>query len=576
VHGCTGGRDVWLLALRPHVRMRAKRWFPRSEQDTRGWLMLSDTLDVARDLEAFNGRFPLEMEPAVAKKLAERAGEHRGREQITVDILNGHTLPFPGQKPARPPRLYQQIAADLAAARGTLLLGDDVGLGKSFASLLTLRRPEALPAVVVVQTHLPQQWLGELNKSLPWLLGHIVTSTKVYDPATRKDCAGRTPDVVIISYSKLAGWGDHLAGWARTVIFDEVQELRRGRDKTDKGRAAAMLAHAATIRMGLSATPVYNYADEIHSIYDVMEEGVLGSREEFLREWGGSERGLQKHSVVRNPRALGDYLRQEGLLLRRTRKDVHRELPDPLRIYQPVDTDTAAIDKVAGDVTAMAKLLLDSTSDPKDRWRAAGEIDWRMRQATGIAKAPYVAEFVKLLLESEQRVVLFGWHRDVYECWLDRLKDYRPVLYTGTESPKEKNLNVQRFIGGHARVLVMSLRSGTGLDGLQKVCSVGVFGELDWSPAQHHQCAGRLARDGQEATVVTYYMVSDDGTDPHMADVLGIKQQQAEPLMNPDAALVQPLGSPVDRARQIAADVLGRGGGLHPQRETLIPEGALV
>jgi hypothetical protein len=44
-----------------------------------------------------------------------------------------------------------------------------------------------------------------------------------------------------------------------------------------------------------------------------------------------------------------------------------------------------------------------------------GDFDWKMRQATGIAKAPYVAEFVKLLLESEQKVVLFGWHRDVYD-----------------------------------------------------------------------------------------------------------------------------------------------------------------
>src|SRR5579884_3848269 len=46
----------------------------------------------------------------------------------------------------------------------------------------------------------------------------------------------------------------------------------------------------------------------------------------------------------------------------------------------------------------------------------------------------------------------------------------------------------------------MSLRSGAGLDGLQEDCTVGVFGELDWSPEQHRQCIGRLDRDGQTVT----------------------------------------------------------------------------
>jgi hypothetical protein len=58
-----------------------------------------------------------------------------------------------------------------------------------------------------------------------------------------------------------------------------------------------------------------------------------------------------------------------------------------------------------------------------------------MRQATGIAKAPYVAEFVRLLLDSEQKVLLFGWHREVYNIWLHALREFKPLLYTGTESP---------------------------------------------------------------------------------------------------------------------------------------------
>jgi SNF2 family DNA or RNA helicase len=113
-------------------------------------------------------------------------------------------------------------------------------------------------------------------------------------------------------------------------------------------------------------------------------------------------------------------------------------------------------------------------------------------------------------------------------------------------------------MGGQSRVLIMSLRSGAGLDGLQDWCSAAVFGELDWSPEVHRQCVGRLARDGQESTVVAYYMVSDDGTDPLMAEVLGIKKQQAEPIRDPDAPLFSAPATATDRARALASSVLER------------------
>ncbi|MDI7181059.1 hypothetical protein QMO16_29155, partial [Klebsiella pneumoniae] len=67
-----------------------------------------------------------------------------------------------------------------------------------------------------------------------------------------------------------------------------------------------------------------------------------------------------------------------------------------------------------------------------EKMRAAGEFDQLVRQATGVAKAPYVAEFVRLLLESGQQVLLFGWHREVYSIWREKLADYNPVMYTGT------------------------------------------------------------------------------------------------------------------------------------------------
>jgi SNF2 family DNA or RNA helicase len=108
------------------------------------------------------------------------------------------------------------------------------------------------------------------------------------------------------------------------------------------------------------------------------------------------------------------------------------------------------------------------------------------------------------------------------------------------------------------RLLVVSLRSGAGLDGLQEAAHVAVFGELDWSPGMHDQCIGRLHRDGQDEAVVAYFLVSDQGADPVMAEVLNLKRQQSEPIRDPDAELFEQAEDTRDRVRRLATDLLKR------------------
>jgi len=103
----------------------------------------------------------------------------------------------------------------------------------------------------------------------------------------------------------------------------------------------------------------------------------------------------------------------------------------------------------------------------------------------------------------------------------------------------------------------MSLRSGVGLDGLQEVCSIVVFGELDWSPGVHEQVVGRLQRDGQPNKVTSLYLVTDNGTDPIMIDVLGLKSSQAHGIVNPTSEVVF-VESDDTRIKKLAESILAR------------------
>jgi hypothetical protein len=551
------GRGAFALWLEPHVMIKVKRLLPRVEQHRTGAVIVKDTPEIARDIEWIHDRWPIDMDDRAFHRLKLRADEHRAITEKVTDILAGHLPPTGWREVAGEPRDYQLAADAVIATTGGLLCTDEVGLGKTLTALLRLRDPNALPALVVTLTHLPKQWLDELNDWLPWLTGHVLRRTTPYDPTTLRSVK-RPPDVLITSYSKLPGWAAHLAGQVRTVIFDEVQELRH--DTTNRYAAAGMVADAAAFKIGLSATPIHNYGDETYSVVSVLNKDVLGTKDEFLREWCHPI-GNSKHAVI-DPHALGSYLRDSGVMLRRTRAEVGRELPEAIPIPHVVDLDEGQLAQLEAnaDIAMFAELVVNRLTSRTDRFRAAGELDWRLRHATGVAKAPYVAQFVKMLLESEERVCLWGWHRDVYDIWLEALADHTPVLYTGSESAAGKARSARAFMGGDARVLIMSLRSGAGLDGLQKWCRVGAFGELDWSPATHTQCIGRLRRDGMDVNdpVVAYYLVAESGSDPVVMDVLGVKRRQSDPMLDPDAPVLATTVDTTDRVRRLAQQVLAR------------------
>jgi hypothetical protein len=572
----------------PHVIVKLKRWFPRARPNTQGQLVMSDTPEVASELEFMLTRWPLQMTAAAAAHLERRARVYAEAREALLAILHGGKA-LGGDdwlEPAYPPKVHdgipwQSVPADIVLATGRTLCGDTLGLGKTFEGLLVLRDPQARPALVVCPPHLQRQWVRETAKFFPTLRTHIVKRSRVYDPAQTREARGYAPDVLIISYAKLAGWVDYLAeamaaGRLRTVIYDEIHELRNpGSQKYD---AATQLARAAQFRMGLTGTIVFNYGGDVHTIISILDEDALGSRDEFTREWG---RDLGRGKVgVSDPRALGHHLREQGLHIRRTRVDVGEETPGVERIAHEVDVDQKTMDRLMDDVVDLAELIVRG-GDRQDVFQARGDIDWQMRRATGLAKAPYVAAFVRLLLESEAKVVLWGWHRDVYDVWQRKLAQFHPALYTGTESPRQKALSAARFVGGdeldrftvedqragrlprwerheESRVLIMSLRSGAGLDGLQEVCNVGVFGELDWSPAQHDQCVGRLDRDGQEHRVLAYYLHTPDGSDPVVLETLGLKREQGELIRDPTLPLLEHGNDLTDRPRRLAEEVLAR------------------
>ncbi|GMW01491.1 MAG: hypothetical protein AMXMBFR84_26280 [Candidatus Hydrogenedentota bacterium] len=551
----------WTIHAAPHVNMRLKRVFPKTDHSRYGAVTIADTIEVCRELEWFMERFPLSMDADTAARLRENAAKHRDRESLIDQLLSGARQPREFSM-LLPPRTYQQVAAEMALATGGLLIADDVGLGKTITGICTLLEEARRPALVVTLTSLPWQWAEQIQK-FTGMSTHILKKGTPYDlTATRRrntaqaDLFNKLPDVIITNYHKLDGWAETLAPIVKSVIFDEAQELRR--PDSNKYAAAKHIADHCGLRVGLTATPIFNFGDEMHSVLECITPGALGTRDEFNVEWCHQADYMGRRRV-KNPAGFGSYLRDAGLMIRRTRKDVGRELPGLSRISHFVDCDLEHLHRVESAATELAKVILSANTVSRGaQMQASSELSNLVRQATGIAKAPYVAEFVRMIVENGDPVVLYGWHREVYSIWLERLKEFTPVMFTGSESPTQKEASKRAFIRGSSKVLIVSLRAGAGLDGLQHVCSTTVFGELDWTPACHEQCEGRVYRDGQPNPVMSYYLLANHGSDPIVGDVLGVKATQAKGVNDPSAPLVEKLQLDPERIKRLAEQYLHR------------------
>lgn len=552
-----------VINAKSHIAARLKRIFRRTSKYRAGMIELRLTDEVARDLVWIFSRYPMAMDAdadATIRKGAER-WEERAEESAAI-LAGAYQLRAPLAVALRD---YQKQAVAYAYTNKYLLLGDDVGIGKTAAAIGLLAQPGTLPAAVVVPAHLPNQWARELARFLPGARVHIVRrgSPKSHEVmrGTRRvrvseDHGAEGADVLIFSYGKLAGWGDYLRSRLRTIVFDEVQNIRHR--KTVKYEGCEHAASGCTWRLGLSATPIYNYGGELWNIYNVLAPDRLGTQEEFHREWCVGQSGKIR---IKDPPQLGAYLREAGLMLRRTRAQVRRELPPLSRAVEEIDSNPAALTKVEGAAAELARKVVATNTESWERLRSGQMLLNVLRQATGIAKAPYVAEFVRMLLDgNKDSLVLFGWHREVYGIWAHLLKSFKPAWYTGSESSSKKDAELARFRARKTRILLMSLRSGQGADGIQDVCSRVVFGELDWSPAVHEQCVGRAHRDGQSESTLVYYLTAREGSDPVLTDMLGIKQGQVDGVREPFGEITAAAPMDPDHVRRLAEAYLrGRG-----------------
>lgn len=467
----------------------AKRLFPGSMSSGKEKIRVRATDRSVSDLNWLMLRFPLKV-ICESEMIRQRNAviEKVNRRAVDGDLVR-----------VTPPKeflgklySFQEEAVTFMTVNKRVLLADHMGLGKTWSALGAAAHAGEYPVLVVCQPHVQRQWqraigslfdMGTYQKRLD---DDLLTIASERGEQIAPILKGRTPYDIpdtpfsITHYGLIQDWIKPLRDRGYPiVIFDEVQELRH--TGTRKYSAASLLSSDADHMYALSGTPIYGYGSEIWNVMNSVAFNCLGSYEVFSREWCTGY--LSK--TVSDPKALNAMMVRDGLMLRRKYEDenVRIALPTVDRKIIDVDYDTELYDTLI--VSAKKSAGEYQSKKWGDRGRIARDVERETRHATGLSKAPFVADFIASLIDAGEKPLVYAWHHSVHDVLGERLRKYRPSVLTGKQTEKQKDVGLKQFIRGDTDVCVLSLRSAAGIDGLQTRATCCVFAELDWSPAIH-------------------------------------------------------------------------------------------
>lgn len=262
-------------------------------------------------------------------------------------------------------RRAAQVLGGIATLVPMLYVWKAAGMTRQLLAVL----PSPLPLKVAAVSLIGVTLLATCRRVGRWIdhrLSHRAVLAR--DRLNRWLVPWQLPDLITMNYHKLNKWQHELKAVVKTVIFDEVQELRR--KDSDKYTAARAVASNAKYVIGLSGTPIYNYGAEAYYLIDAIKPGALGTEEEFARQWCGTT-SLGPKSLLTDPGALHAHLQAQGLMHRCDYEAAGIPKPKCNPIQQFVPSDPEILEQLQGNAVEMARLIVDQATNPKERFRLA-------------------------------------------------------------------------------------------------------------------------------------------------------------------------------------------------------------
>ncbi len=434
------------------------------------------------------------------------------------------------------------------------VLADDMGLGKTLETIALLlhlknerkKREKAGEAVddrtvnlIVAPTSVVPNWLREIAKFAPSLKAMAWHGADRHDRKEELE----SHDIVITSYALLRRDEEQLGKIKLAyAILDEAQQIKNPMSATARS-AKKLDAHR---RLALTGTPIENRLSEIWSIFDFVSPGMLGELARFEQRYSGPiDRGDSK-AAAKLRAAIHPFV------LRRTKEEVAKDLPEKMEIDQPVDlapeqgklygqvlqevratilgeVEKVGVAKAHIQILAALTRLRQVACDPRllNLPRSFGDEDSGKLQA--------LRELLSEAYEGGHRVLVFSQFVSMLTL-IRRALEEDGIKYEYLDgSTKDRQERVERFqTDPTVTCFLISLKAGgmgLNLTGADTVVHFDPW----WNPAVEDQATDRAHRIGQTRVVTVYRLVAKGTIEEKIQQLAAKKRGLVEAVLAEDA-----------------------------------------
>ncbi|MEO8337578.1 MAG: DEAD/DEAH box helicase [bacterium] len=429
-------------------------------------------------------------------------------------------------------------------------LADDMGLGKTVQVLALLesrrvrRTKPRKPSIVVVPRSLVFNWIREAERFTPRMrvLDHSGVSRSV------ASIDGSAIDLVVTTYGTLRRDAALLTGVEFDyAILDEAQAVKNASSVSAKAVRLLKADH----RLAMTGTPIENRLEELWSLFEFLNPGMLGSASAFagLVRLAGADESTGGRDV------LASALRP--VILRRTKEQVASDLPARVEQTLTVTLEGPQRKFYDGLLESYRRSVLervDRDGVQKARMHIL-EALLRLRQAAchpGLADPHWTdAPSAKLdaLMPAIAEVIAQGHKVLVFSQFTTFLAHVRRRLdETGTTyeyldgAVRNRQARVDRFQNDAAcPVFLISLKAGG--HGLNLTAADYVY-LLDpwWNPAVEAQAIDRAHRIGQTRHVMATRIVARDTIEEKILELQASKRALADAILGQDQGVLAQIG----------------------------------
>ncbi len=404
-------------------------------------------------------------------------------------------------------------------------------------------------SLVVCSSSLSLNWQNEANKFANNLKTLVIKGTLNDRKNQIKEIDKY--DLVITSYDLLKRDIDlyeKLDYNFRFIIADEAQYLKNSNTQNAK----SIKKIKADTRYALTGTPIENSLAELWSIFDFIMPGYLFSYRKFKNTYempiikGEDENTMQKLKMLIEP-----------FVLRRTKKEVLKELPDKtvtvLNNEMCEEQRNLYINYLARAKQEVAeKVKLNGYEKSKMQILAALT---RLRQIcchpglfindynAGCSKLEQCMEIIKEAVKSGHKILLFSGYTSMFEIIEKELKNeqIRYLKLTGSTKVDERIRMVDEFNqNSEIQVFLISLKAGgTGLNltGADMVIHYDPW----WNLSTENQATDRAYRIGQKNNVQVYKLITKNSIEEKIYELQEKKSKLAENMLDTNTVFVNKL-----------------------------------